>query len=133
MKGRSIHHTVLLCNEVLHFARSNCIPTVFLKIDFRKAFDSLRWDFIGEIFSTLGFPANFQRVLQAITEGSSSQMLVNGQRGYTFLNKAVRQGDPISPLIFLFAMQTLSYCISSEQREGRLHGIRMPHLQLEYT
>lgn len=60
MKGRSIHHTVLLCNKVLHYAWSNFIPMVFLRIDLKNAFDSLRWDFICAIFAQLGFPTKFQ-------------------------------------------------------------------------
>lgn len=81
LKGRSFQHTVLLCSEVLHFARTMGLPTMFLKIDFRKAFDSLHWEFIQRLFRKMGFGLGFDRILQAITLGSSSQMLVNGHWG----------------------------------------------------
>lgn len=109
------------------------MPIVFLKIDFQKAFDSLRWDFIQLLFAKLGFGTIFGHILQAITQGSSSQVLVNGQRGVTFeLTKVVRQGCPLSLLIFLLAMQALSSCIAFEQRVGRLQGVHLPHVHLQY-
>lgn len=59
LRSRSIQHSILLCSEVLHYARVNNIPTVFLKINFRKAFDSLNWDFIQLLFLHLDFGSGF--------------------------------------------------------------------------
>lgn len=131
-KGRSIHETMLLCNEVLHFARINHLPTIFLKVDFCKTFDSFHWDFLQEIFLHMGFGTTFANVLRSII-ASSSQMLINNTRGATFkLTKAVRQGCPLSPLLVLFAMQALVNCVTFEQHANRLLVVSLPHIQLEY-
>lgn len=59
MKGHSIHHTILLYNEILHYFHTNHISMVFLRIDFRKAFDSLYWNLISDIFVKLCFTSKF--------------------------------------------------------------------------
>lgn len=85
------------------------------------------------------FGPQFARVLQSITEGSTSQILVNGQQGRTFeLTRAIQQGCPLLPLISLtlspsLAMQALSNCISHKKLTKRLRGILMPHIHLKYV
>lgn len=63
LQGHSIHHTILLCNEVLHHACTNDLSTVFLKLNFKKAFDSLQWDFLQSLFRSMGFGDMFDLVL----------------------------------------------------------------------
>lgn len=134
LKGHLIQHTILLCSEVPHYTRNNTIPAIFLKINFRMAFDLLQWDFIYTLFCTMGFGPVVANIFHAISKGSSSQVLVNGLRERTFaFTKVVRQGCPLSLLIFIFAMHALSNCITQEQWAGRLRGICPPHFHLDYV
>jgi hypothetical protein len=118
---------VLFCSEALHYARVASIPIVFLQIDFRKAYDKVSWRFLSDLFAALQFSPRFQLMLQAITYGTQSQLLVNGVRGQPFdLNQSVRQGCPLSPILFAFAMHTLSCAILAEQNAGKLRGLALP-------
>jgi hypothetical protein len=113
--SRSIHHLVFFCSEALHFAELYQIPIVFLKIDFKKAYNKVQWSFLRQLFHRLGFSQKFLQPLSTLTVGSTSQLLVNGQRGKPFpIGQSVRQGCPLSPTLFIFVMQVLATCIASE-------------------
>lgn len=84
LPGELIHHSMMLCNEVVnHILREN-IATILLQIDFRKAYDTIRCDFLVGILKAMGFPQEFLNVVEAITRGASSQVLINGTRGEAF-------------------------------------------------
>lgn len=76
IKGRSIHHAILLGSEMIHYAKVQQIPITFLKIDFKKAFDKLQWSFLHQLFLIMQFGPRFAKVLAAITYGSKSQLLI---------------------------------------------------------
>jgi hypothetical protein len=80
----SIHHAVLFCLEILHQGRVSSTPVVFLQVDFCKAYDKVKWGFLRDFFAGVGFSARFQLLLKAITQGSQSQVLINGSRGSPF-------------------------------------------------
>jgi hypothetical protein len=56
--SQSIHHSVLLCLEVLHFARLASLPIVFLQVDCNKAYDKVKWSFLCELFAVMRFLRN---------------------------------------------------------------------------
>jgi hypothetical protein len=81
----------------------------------------------------MGFSSRFQLMLVAITEGSQSQVLINGSRGLPFpITQSVWQGCPLSPLLFNFAINALSYCIAAEQLAGQIQGLPVPSILLHY-
>ncbi|KAL3676999.1 hypothetical protein R1sor_026947 [Riccia sorocarpa] len=97
---------MLLCNEAAFQAKSIGQDSVLLKIDFRKAFDTLRWDFLYEAMA----------VMQSFS-----------------ISRSVRQGCPLSPLLFTIAVQVLTDAVNSMLSTGHLKGIHLPEAGIQYA
>jgi hypothetical protein len=108
IKSRSIHdHYMYVRNYArqLHKART---PALFLKLDIKKAFDSVRWDYLVNFIQRLGFPPKYRNWLVALLRTSSSRVLFNGVLGSPILHgQGFRQGDPLLPLLFVLAIDPL--------------------------
>ena len=84
-----------------------------IKIDLEKADDRLEWSFVRMVLDHFGFPKNvFELILSCISTTSTS-ILFNGNKLEAFYpSRGIRQGDPMSPYIFLLCMEYLSSLIS---------------------
>lgn len=80
-----------------------------MKIDLRKAYDSVSWDFLGEMMEFMKFLECFKRwIMTCVTNPAYSIMLNGSLHGYIKGKKGLRQGDPLSPLLFTICMEYLS-------------------------
>lgn len=91
-----------------------------LKVNFMKAYDTVRWDFVGVVLNILGFP---ERVVQWIRECISTPRFyisINGElNGFFPGERGLRQGDPMSPYIFVLVMEAFSGLLSYMANRGR--------------
>ncbi|XP_043694486.1 uncharacterized protein LOC122645221 [Telopea speciosissima] len=93
ISGRSITDNIILYSEIVRgFDRKSHSPTALLKIDLHKAFDSIRWDFICDVLSLMGFPPVFIHWIHAYISSPSFSVLVNGSPDGLFRSKVgIRQ------------------------------------------
>ena len=121
LKGRSLGKNVLLATELIRdYNKSSCHKSAMLKIDIRKAFDTVCWDFVIKVFEAQQFPPMF---ITWITECISSprfSVAINGElAGFFEGRKGLRQGDSISPYLFIMLMEVLSKLLDKAESDGQ--------------
>jgi len=125
--GRAISDNVLITHEVLHYlktsdAEKRCYMAV--KTDMSKAYDRLEWDFIRSVLHRLGFhPKWIALVMQCVSTVTYSFLINGSPRGRVTPSRGIRQGDPLSPYLFILCGEVLSGLCNRAQTEGSLKGI----------
>jgi hypothetical protein len=95
IKTRSIHNIFLGVRNYVRRLHLSKTPTILLKLDIKKAFDSVRWDYLLDLMQRCGFPTRFRNWVAALLTTSTSRVLLNGILGDTIAHKrGLWQGDP---------------------------------------
>ena len=101
------------------------MPGLFLKLDISKAFDSVGWAYLLEVLQQLGFGQRWRDWICMTLASSSSRVLLNGEPGTPFAHgKGLRQGDPVSPMLFILAIDPLQLMFRAASQAGILKPIR---------
>ncbi|KAL2225249.1 UNVERIFIED_CONTAM: Retrovirus-related Pol polyprotein from type-2 retrotransposable element R2DM, partial [Sesamum indicum] len=108
--GRNITDNIFLAQEMVRqYSRKRISPRCTINVDLRKAFDSVSWSFLGRVLHGYGFPPLFINWIMECVCNSSFSVALNGSlRGFFPGKKGLRQGDPMSPALFLLCMEYFS-------------------------
>jgi hypothetical protein len=101
---------------------------VIFKIDFEKAYDKVRWDFVQEVMDRKGFPNSWIRKTMCTIQGGRVCINVNGERAPFFRTfQGLGQGGLLSPLLFNLVVETLASLMMKASKQRRLRGV-LTHL-----
>jgi hypothetical protein len=128
IEGRRIGNNIIIAQEVTHsFALKSWKNQAFmLKIDLAKAFDRLEWNFIVAALRRKGMHAHFINLVHSCVSSPTFSVIINGQPFAKFRgNRGIRQGCPLSPYLFVLAINELSLALQEAMSANSLAGITL--------
>ncbi|OMO57673.1 reverse transcriptase [Corchorus capsularis] len=124
---RMIYDNAMIPFETIHFMQNKRVGRkahMALKLDLSKAYDQIEWKFLAECMRRLGFSARWIHLVMTGVRSVSYSVLINGnQSDCIYPSRGIRQGDPLSPYLFLLCMEALSKMISNAASVGGLSGV----------
>lgn len=116
-----------MVHELLHSMQhenEEGVDFMAMKLDIAKAYDRVEWSFLCAMLHQLGFDDIFCQWVMECVQTVSYSVVVNGEaKGYITLSRGLRQGDLLSPFLFLICVEGFSSLIRNEERVGRIWGI----------
>ncbi|PNX75251.1 ribonuclease H, partial [Trifolium pratense] len=125
--GRIIHENVIVAKEMAHsMHRMKGRKGAFaIKVDLSKAYDKISWECIWRVLCETSLPSNLVNIIMLAVTSVETNVKWNGARSEYFRpQRGIRQGDPISPYIFVLCMDKLSHLILHEVNIGKWRGIK---------
>jgi hypothetical protein len=133
IKGRQILDPILIANESLDSRRRSGEPGIMCKMDVEKAYDHVNWDFLLYMLKRCGFGAKWCSWISFCISSARFSVLVNGSpEGFFDSSRGIRQGDPLSPLLFVFVMEALSRMLSAGINDGLLEGFKVGNVTVSH-
>ncbi|XP_026419623.1 uncharacterized protein LOC113315575 [Papaver somniferum] len=136
VKGRCIQDQILLASELVNeMPKKRRCGNVALKLDISQAYDSVSWEFLFQVLQKIGFSKNWCDWLHILFKSAKISVIVNGGPcGFFSVGRGLRQGDPLSPILFVLMEEVLSKGITQMVNEGLIvsmverKGIHPTHL-----
>ena len=122
--GRNIYQAVTLLRDLHYHATSKKLDAFFIALDFHKAFDSINHNYLLQTLQRMGLPTQLYQTIASLNSEATSQISINGFLTHPIeLQRGVRQGDPLSMILFLIAAEPLATTI---QHHNDIRGIKIP-------
>ena len=129
VKGRTIFDAVRTISDIMEFTSARDYPGIMTAIDFEKAFDSLNWNFVSRSLESFGFRRSFLAWIRTFYKNITSCVANNGFFTPSFkLKRGVRQGDPLSPSLFIIVLELLAISI---RNNGQIKGITVDRNEIK--
>ena len=116
---RSIFDHVQLSKFMIHYAEATEENGVLIALDQEKAYDRIAHDYLWKALERNKIPTRFINAVKALYNNASSIVILNGEHSEKFqITRGVRQGDPLSCLLFNLAIEPLAEMLRRSDLEG---------------
>nr|XP_029148315.1 uncharacterized protein LOC114925208 [Arachis hypogaea] len=137
VQGRKIHDGALIACETVSWLKLRKKEAALIKLDFQKAYDRVKWSFVNTVLQKMGFGHKWRAWVMECVATASMSVLINGSPSKPFnMERGLRQGDPLSPFLFVLVVDVLHRMIGEAVRNGRISpllvgrdSIPLSHLQ----
>ncbi|GJW56983.1 RNA-directed DNA polymerase, eukaryota [Tanacetum coccineum] len=124
--NRQILDGPFILNELLAWCKRKKKQAMIFKVDFAKAYDSVRWDYLLDVLHAFGFGPNWCKWIRGTFSSSMASVLVNGSPSSEFpFFCGLKQGDPLAPYLFILIMESLHISFSKALSDGVFKGIQI--------
>uniref|UniRef100_A0A3P9JVJ3 Reverse transcriptase domain-containing protein n=1 Tax=Oryzias latipes TaxID=8090 RepID=A0A3P9JVJ3_ORYLA len=125
--GRLSHSNVRRLLNIIQFSSIRKQKALAVSLDAEKAFDRIEWEYLFDVLHRFGLGGSFLRWIQAIYHSPTASVLTNGRCSEPFaLARGVRQGCPLSPLLFALALEPLAETI---RMQAEVKGISLGNME----
>lgn len=129
VKGRNIAENIRTIADILDYLKDNNLPGAIVNIDFEKAFDSVQWTFMTAVLRKLNFGPSFIGWIETFYANITSCIINKGHTSRYFnVQRGVRQGDPLSPYLFIMMVEIMARKI---RQDKTIHGINIENRELK--
>lgn len=128
IKGRQIIDNIMIMLELLQHMKinKNTIKDMALKLDMSKAYERVEWDYLKTTLRKKGFSDKWVKWIMKCIYSVTYQILINGSPMDKIEQKrGIRQGDPLSPMLFLICMEGFSSKLRKIEFNNKIEGIRI--------
>ena len=116
LKGRYIGENIRTISDLIEYTSLKNQPAFILLIDFEKAFDTIRWSYLAKCLKFFNFGDTLINWIQIIYNNIESTVINNGHTSQFFkLSRGIRQGCPISPYLFIIAVEVMAIYIRQDK------------------
>ncbi|XP_074316598.1 uncharacterized protein LOC141652882 [Silene latifolia] len=124
IQGRSIMENILICQDLVKlYGRKSVSSRCLFKIDLQKAYDSVEWSFLFQMMQELNIPTGFIALIKECVTTATYTLNLNGDSfGWFKGQRGLRQGDPLSPLIFTICMEYLTRLLAYTTSTMKFRG-----------
>jgi hypothetical protein len=123
---RQILDGVVVLNEIIDLAKRRKDECLLFKVDFERAYDTVNWRFLERMMVKMGFSECWLKWMRACIFTSSMSVLVNGSPSEDFnVGRGLHQGDPLSPFLFLIAVEGLAGLMRRAVDIGKFKGYQV--------
>ncbi|XP_074277936.1 uncharacterized protein LOC141601541 [Silene latifolia] len=127
--GRLMSDSSVIAHEIIHYFNKTKKGSIFyavLKLDMHKAFDRVSWHFLMEVMRHMRFPTAWRSLIWECISTVSYRILINGEPSSVITPTCgLRQGDPLSPYLFIICMEVLSRQLARAEKMRMLTGLKI--------
>nr|GEY02973.1 RNA-directed DNA polymerase, eukaryota, reverse transcriptase zinc-binding domain protein [Tanacetum cinerariifolium] len=126
ISNRQILDGLFILNELLSWYKYNKLKAMVFKVDFEKAFDSIRCDYLDDLLKSFGLGDKWRGWISGCLKSAKGSVLVNGCPTSEFqFHRGLKQGDPLSPFLFILIMESLHLSLKKVMKAGLFTGISL--------